>query len=91
MQVLPLLRRTFAQFPPRRTPPDRRAPACRRKQPSAARRPSVDFDLEAARAVLPILQRIWNIGEHDRDATTKRRGAGVWCSAATKPMASAAR
>ena len=63
MQVLPLLRRTFSQFPPA----ERRQIGERLKPTMAAvgrgATVSVDFDLEAARAALPILKRIWNIGE----------------------------
>jgi hypothetical protein len=63
MQVLPLLRRTFSQFPPA----ERRQIGERLKPTMAAvgrgATVSVDFDLEAALAALPILKRIWNIGE----------------------------
>jgi hypothetical protein len=63
MQVLPLLRRTFSQFPPaeRRQIGERLKPAMAAVGRGAT--VSVDFDLEAARAALPILKRIWNIGE----------------------------
>jgi hypothetical protein len=61
MQVLPLLRRTFAHFPP-----------AERRQIGERLRPRTDaqstpvnqeFDVEAAQAVLPLLRRIWNSGE----------------------------
>jgi hypothetical protein len=63
MQVLPLLRRTFSQFPPaeRRQIGERLKPTI--AAVSGAANISVDFDLEAARAVLPVLKRIWNLGE----------------------------
>ena len=56
--VLPLLRRTFSQFPA----PERRMLGARLKQggdsaPLAVVR--VDFDVEAARRVVPLLQAIW--------------------------------
>jgi hypothetical protein len=61
MLVLPLLRRTFAQFPPaeRRQIGERLRPRAARQAAPA----STDFDAEAARAVLPLLHRIWNLGE----------------------------
>lgn len=61
IQVLPLLRRTFAQFPP----PERRQIGERLRSGQQLQSPaaSVDFDETAARAVLPILKRIWNLGE----------------------------
>ncbi len=62
MQVLPLLRRTFSQFPPaeRRQIGERLKPAT-----GAAHAVAIegDFDVEAARAVLPVLKRIWNLGD----------------------------
>jgi len=57
--VLPLLRRTFSEFPA----PERRLLGARLKrggdsaQASVAR---VDFDVEAARRVVPLLQTIWD-------------------------------
>ena len=56
--VLPLLRRTFSQFPA----PERRVLGARLKQggdsaPLAVVR--VDFDVEAARRIVPLLQAIW--------------------------------
>jgi hypothetical protein len=64
MQVLPLLRRTFAQFPPAE-----RRQIGERLKPAAGGAPtlapaSVEFDADAARAVLPVLRRIWNLGEN---------------------------
>ncbi|MES1263363.1 MAG: DUF5682 family protein, partial [Peristeroidobacter soli] len=63
MQVLPLLRRTFAQFPPaeRRQIGERLKPAMQAAAVAAVIQG--EFDLEAARAVLPVLKRIWNLGE----------------------------
>jgi hypothetical protein len=63
MQVLPLLRRTFSQFPPaeRRQIGERLKPAMAAAGGTAAA--NFDFDLEAARAVLPVLKLIWNLGE----------------------------
>jgi hypothetical protein len=56
--VLPLLRRTFAQFPP----PERRVLGERLKR-GADSMPAPtavgDFDLEMARRVVPLLQAIW--------------------------------
>ena len=62
MQVLPLLRRTFSQFPPA----ERRQIGERLKPATAAARVAAvegEFDVEAARAVLPVLKRIWNLGD----------------------------
>jgi hypothetical protein len=61
IQVLPLLRRTFARFPPG----ERRVLGERLKSGStavsaAASAQSDDFDEQAARAVLPVLALIWN-------------------------------
>jgi Family of unknown function (DUF5682) len=63
IQVLPLLRRTFAQFAPaeRRVLGER----LRSRDSSAATAtaaPPQDFDETAARAVLPLLTLIWNEG-----------------------------
>jgi hypothetical protein len=62
MQVLPLLRRTFAEFPA----PERRLLGERLRTghgelpaPAAA---NGEFDVEAARRVLPLLQTIWGKG-----------------------------
>jgi hypothetical protein len=58
VQVLPLLRRTFAQFPPA----ERRLIGERLRagsQPTAAETSGQDFDEAAARALLPVLQTIW--------------------------------
>ena len=54
MLVLPLLRRTFAQFPPaeRRQIGERLKP----RAAAAANVVAIDFDTEAARAVLPVLR-----------------------------------
>jgi hypothetical protein len=62
VQVLPLVRRTFANFPA----PERRHIGERLRTGGA--RGSVatgaaEFDLAAAQAVLPVLQRIWNLPE----------------------------
>jgi hypothetical protein len=62
IQVLPLLRRTFAQFPPgeRRQIGER----LRTGLQDSARTPvEAEFDDEAARSVLPVLRLIWNIEE----------------------------
>jgi hypothetical protein len=56
--VLPLLRRTFSEFPP----PERRLLGVRLKQGGDCAQvpaPRVDFDVEAARRVVPLLQTIW--------------------------------
>ena len=61
-QVLPLLRRTFSEFPPA----ERRMIGARLKGETAVTTLSPrlgDFDASAARAVLPLLNRIWGIGE----------------------------
>lgn len=60
MLVLPLLRRTFAQFPPaeRRQIGERLRPAGAQNTAAV----SQEFDTAAARAVLPLLHRIWNSG-----------------------------
>lgn len=61
VQVLPLLRRTFAQFPsPERRQIGERLRAGQELQSKAA---SSEFDETAARAVLPVLKRIWNLSE----------------------------
>jgi hypothetical protein len=62
VQVLPLVRRTFAHFPA----PERRHIGERLRTGGA--RPSIatgsaEFDVAAAQAVLPILKRIWNLPE----------------------------
>jgi hypothetical protein len=60
MQVLPLLRRSFAQF----SAAERKLIGQRLRGGGAA--PSTqpaDFDLDAARAMLPVLHRIWGTGE----------------------------
>lgn len=61
VQVLPLLRRTFAQFPA----PERRQIGERLRSGQQLHAPATnqDFDETAARAVLPVLKRIWNLGE----------------------------
>jgi hypothetical protein len=56
--VLPLLRRTFSQFPP----PERRVLGERLKRGDDSAlvvASAVDFDVEMARRVVPILQAIW--------------------------------
>jgi hypothetical protein len=62
VQVLPLVRRTFANFPA----PERRHIG-ERLRSSGARGAvatgSSEFDLTAAQAVLPVLKRIWNLPE----------------------------
>jgi hypothetical protein len=61
VQVLPLLRRTFAQFPsPERRQIGERLRAGQQLQSKAT---SAEFDEAAARAVLPVLKRIWNLSE----------------------------
>jgi len=56
VQVLPLLRRTFAQFPSA----ERRLIGQRlRGSEGAPAARAIDFDGDAARAVLPVLHRIW--------------------------------
>jgi len=58
VQVLPLLRRTFSQFPA----PERRQIGERLRAGGStvsARPASIEFDEVAARAVLPVLQLIW--------------------------------
>jgi hypothetical protein len=60
VQVLPLVRRTFANFPA----PERRLIGERLR--TGGMRGSVaigssEFDLAAAQAVLPVLKRIWNL------------------------------
>lgn len=61
VQVLPLLRRTFAQFPaPERRQIGERLRSGQQLQAPAA---NVEFDETAARAVLPVLKRIWNLDE----------------------------
>jgi hypothetical protein len=60
IQVLPLLRRTFSEFPP----PERRVLGERVRRGSAESPAmsagNVEFDIEAARRVIPLLQTIWN-------------------------------
>jgi hypothetical protein len=56
--VLPLLRRTFSQFPP----PERRLLGSRLKptgDSAASSETRVEFDIAAARRVVPLLQTIW--------------------------------
>jgi hypothetical protein len=61
VQVLPLLRRTFAQFPaPERRQIGERLRAGQQLQTTAT---NIEFDETAARAVLPVLKRIWNLSE----------------------------
>jgi hypothetical protein len=59
LQVLPLLRRTFAEF----AAPERRLLGERLRKGGGDSSPSVassgEFDIEAARRVLPLLQTIW--------------------------------
>jgi hypothetical protein len=56
VQVLPLLRRTFAQFPST----ERRLIGQRlRGSEGTSTARAMDFDVDAARAVLPVLHRIW--------------------------------
>jgi hypothetical protein len=60
IQVLPLLRRTFAQFPA----PERRQIGERLQAGAGApgdRAASVEFDETAARASLTLLKRIWGL------------------------------
>ncbi len=60
VQVLPLLRRSFAQF----SPAERRLIGQRLRGGGAAPiLQTKDFDVEAALAVLPVLHRIWGTGE----------------------------
>lgn len=63
IQVLPLVRRTFAQFPA----PERRhigEQLRTRRGGASSSAPAIEhFDEDAARAVLPILRRIWNLPE----------------------------
>jgi hypothetical protein len=62
VQVLPLLRRTFAQFPA----PERRQIGERLRAGVAIASTAVNdqsFDEQAARAILPTLRLIWNLGE----------------------------
>jgi hypothetical protein len=62
VQVLPLLRRTFAQFPPpERRQIGERLSAGKTSEASNANH-NADFDAEAARAMLPVLKLIWKIG-----------------------------
>jgi hypothetical protein len=58
-QILPLLRRTFAQFPPaeRRQIGERLHAGATQ---AAREAEAADFDEAAARALVPLLQRIWN-------------------------------
>jgi Family of unknown function (DUF5682) len=59
VQVLPLLRRTFSQF----AAPERRQIGERLRAGKTALRTTTNdsFDEQAARCVLPILKRIWNL------------------------------
>jgi hypothetical protein len=60
VQVLPLLRRTFAQFPST----ERRLIGQKlRGSESAPTARAMDFDVDAARAVLPVLHRIWGTSD----------------------------
>jgi Family of unknown function (DUF5682) len=60
VQVLPLLRRTFAQFPST----ERRLIGQKlRGSEGASTARAMDFDVDAARAVLPVLHRIWGISD----------------------------
>jgi hypothetical protein len=62
VQVLPLVRRTFANFPA----PERRHIGERLRtgdQREAVATGSSEFDVAAAQAVLPVLKRIWNLPE----------------------------
>jgi hypothetical protein len=60
VQVLPLLRRTFSEFPA----PERRMIGERMKRgggdAAAGQGTAADFDIEAARRVLPLLRTIWS-------------------------------
>jgi hypothetical protein len=63
VQVLPLLRRTFAQFPAaERRQLGGRLRADLHPEAAPAQVGATDFDEAAARAVLPLLQLIWNVG-----------------------------
>jgi hypothetical protein len=63
VQVLPLLRRTFAQFPAaERRQLGERLRADLRPGAAPAQLGAADFDEAAARAVLPLLQLIWSVG-----------------------------
>jgi hypothetical protein len=60
--VLPLLRRTFANFPA----PERRHIGERLRTgdvPGSAATGASEFDTAAAQAILPVLKRIWNLPE----------------------------
>jgi hypothetical protein len=62
VQVLPLLRRTFANFPA----PERRHIGERLRTGGAGNSVTADtsqFDVAAAQAILPVLKRIWNLPE----------------------------
>ena len=64
LQVLPLLRRAFAQFPA----PERRQIGERLQAGATAvaiKQTHHDFDEVAAAAVLPTLRLIWNLGDGD--------------------------
>jgi hypothetical protein len=63
MLVLPLLRRTFAQFPPAERRQIGERLWSRAGVPAAA--VAADFDAAAAEAVLPVLRAIWNLGERE--------------------------
>jgi hypothetical protein len=61
IQVLPLLRRTFSQFPfGERRVLGERLKSSRAGEPTPAPVQSADFDEVAARAVLPVLALIWS-------------------------------
>ena len=61
VQVLPLLRRTFAQFPyGERRVLGERLKSAGAGEPAPAQAQSADFDEAAARAVLPVLALIWS-------------------------------
>jgi hypothetical protein len=59
VQVLPLVRRTFANFPA----PERRQIGERLRPARGVAAPLsvTDFDADAAEAVLPVLKKIWNL------------------------------
>jgi hypothetical protein len=67
VQVLPLLRRTFAQFAAvERRQLGERLRADLRPGAAPAQVGAADFDEAAARAVLPLLQLIWNVRPEGR-------------------------
>jgi len=68
VQVLPLLRRTFAQFAaPERRQLGERLRADLRLEAGPVQAVATDFDAAAAHAVLPLLQLIWNVGTPSRE------------------------